>query len=1219
MGKINNRNSMVSTRRRLIKASSGVGVKKSRSPAKVSLPPPPPPPQSLVVDEDSGFGGDQSLDSESSVLSTLGPSGAGVASLPSVLPSLAMVPQAKLLLVSLLQGAGGVQGTGTSQKTSGNIAVGAFPPTTQASVSNGTNQTGNTHGAVMSSGADKEGQSSQSVRPLLAAASLSLQGATGTDVLSELPAASTNSPSNYPSEPVAFGNTGHKVVENKFSICDKNLHVDLGGEEAQELPASRGTTKTHSVPPLISFRDVSLLSSLNPFQGSRGTCGASLLCVDGTPQPCGRSNKILKSNVPHTSPPLTSQLSPTSSDGTIELKLITQPEEQHRARYQTEGSRGAVKDRTGLGHPTVKLCGYNKPTVVQVFVGSDTGRTGPHMFYQVCRVSGKNSTPCKERRLDGTALIEASLDPETNMIMSCDCVGILKERNVDVEHRFKAAVSRGRKKSTKCRLVFRTFVTLTNGTRETLQVVSQPIACTQPPGVPEICRKSLTKCSLAGGEEMFILGKNFLKDTVVIFHQNGTKSQPIWEEKVSPDKETLQSIHLIVTVPKYYDQSITEEVTVDVIVSSGGKTSECHSLTYVPLVTKRELPIIETQEDNPLPKGVSPCALQLNRHYAETGTLPTHLSETTAAPVLATSDMSAPRVPTTQAVVPPLRVSHLMLNSASSKKTNCHAQRYTSRIPKTSLHGRSPTPSTRSRLTEVSVSSVSDSGSVVTEKRQERQGKVQGVQGTVSLESLVEMLKVVQKFPADSNIHTSVLQLVEELVKSMKKNISSPCKTEIEEELVSKQDKHHRTSSETMDSDVLTSEVSGSCGQQSNKTQKLASHSASPVSQGTLTSNNPSSNVTLPIATTVSLLPLTLFSAMPSTVSSGSRVARVAPINPVAPTTVVSSPGLTRTVRLFVGEASNFLQEPPVKKQREGVLPMDYQLLRNNRFEQGSLVSSNFPDTVVTQSRASTTLNPVTPLLPSKVVSNQCSSDGSLNASSPTMETETCRLDLSTSEEVMNASSQHINETQVDSPPPLTVYQPISQSVMHNIGQATTQQNVQSINVNQRVTQTTCLDTARQTSQTISQLPTPPDGQIINQHASQQNMTVHTSLPVSVSDPLLSQSTRLCPLLTNRVIVTSTTTSQVAMLPSTPLTSSLTRSDPLLSQSSPVAPIHIDANTPAPVARNEPVNTRARGDPLMAPNPTATQVSMQNEVTSAINLSETELLNYFDPNCFDNV
>lgn len=38
-----------------------------------------------------------------------------------------------------------------------------------------------------------------------------------------------------------------------------------------------------------------------------------------------------------------------------ELKILKQPEEQHRARYLTEGSRGTVKDKTGQGHPTVKV------------------------------------------------------------------------------------------------------------------------------------------------------------------------------------------------------------------------------------------------------------------------------------------------------------------------------------------------------------------------------------------------------------------------------------------------------------------------------------------------------------------------------------------------------------------------------------------------------------------------------------------------------------------------------------------------------------------------------------------------------------------------------------------------------------------------------------------------------------------------------------------------
>lgn len=38
-----------------------------------------------------------------------------------------------------------------------------------------------------------------------------------------------------------------------------------------------------------------------------------------------------------------------------ELKILVQPETQHRARYLTEGSRGSVKDRDQQGFPTVKV------------------------------------------------------------------------------------------------------------------------------------------------------------------------------------------------------------------------------------------------------------------------------------------------------------------------------------------------------------------------------------------------------------------------------------------------------------------------------------------------------------------------------------------------------------------------------------------------------------------------------------------------------------------------------------------------------------------------------------------------------------------------------------------------------------------------------------------------------------------------------------------------
>ena len=131
------------------------------------------------------------------------------------------------------------------------------------------------------------------------------------------------------------------------------------------------------------------------------------------------------------------QWNATTSDGQITFKIVSQPEIQHRARYQTEGSRGAIKDRAGTGFPTLRLEGYCRPTKIQIFIGNDLGKVTPHMFYQVCRVTGKNSNPCGEKKLDGTDVIELSFEPHLgNMTIVCDCVGILKERFADVEARF---------------------------------------------------------------------------------------------------------------------------------------------------------------------------------------------------------------------------------------------------------------------------------------------------------------------------------------------------------------------------------------------------------------------------------------------------------------------------------------------------------------------------------------------------------------------------------------------------------------------------------------------------------------------------------------------------------------------------------------------------------------------------------------------------------------
>lgn len=81
------------------------------------------------------------------------------------------------------------------------------------------------------------------------------------------------------------------------------------------------------------------------------------------------------------------------------------------------------------------------------------------------------------------------------------------------------------------------------------------VVIAQPPGIPEICKKSLTTCAAAGGIELFILGKNFLKDTKVVFQQHSSydsqveRSEVLWEETVSPDKEYLQQVCKNISVP----------------------------------------------------------------------------------------------------------------------------------------------------------------------------------------------------------------------------------------------------------------------------------------------------------------------------------------------------------------------------------------------------------------------------------------------------------------------------------------------------------------------------------------------------------------------------------------------------------------------------------------------------------------------------------------------
>jgi len=321
------------------------------------------------------------------------------------------------------------------------------------------------------------------------------------------------------------------------------------------------------------------------------------------------------------------QWNATTSDGQITFKIVSQPEIQHRARYQTEGSRGAIKDRAGTGFPTLRLEGYCRPTKIQIFIGNDLGKVTPHMFYQVCRVTGKNSNPCGEKKLDGTDVIELSFEPHLgNMTIVCDCVGILKERFADVEARFPKLKTwkNVKKKSTKCRLVFRTVVENSRGEPETLQVVSDVINCTQLPGTPEILKMSSSGCTVEGGEELWIIGKNFLKDTKVIFsHSVVGKMEPLWTKFTEPDQDLFHQTHLITKIPAFYNTDIQEEVDVTVHIKCGDKLSDPAPFTYRPKPLQFTYSHASSglTSESILPRGVAAPAVAIAQQFAQTGSV----------------------------------------------------------------------------------------------------------------------------------------------------------------------------------------------------------------------------------------------------------------------------------------------------------------------------------------------------------------------------------------------------------------------------------------------------------------------------------------------------------------------------------------------------------------------------------------------------------------------
>ncbi|XP_037311018.2 nuclear factor of activated T-cells, cytoplasmic 1-like [Pungitius pungitius] len=287
-----------------------------------------------------------------------------------------------------------------------------------------------------------------------------------------------------------------------------------------------------------------------------------------------------------------------SCSGPYSLQIEVQPKSHHRAHYETEGSRGAVKALCG-SHPVVQLYGYmeSEPLTLQLFIGTADDRLlRPHAFYQVHRITGKTvSTASHEVMQSNTKVLEIPLLPENNMRAIIDCAGILKLRNSDIELR-KGETDIGRK-NTRVRLVFRVHINQPNGRTLSLQAASNPIECSQRSAqeLPLVEKQSVDSYLATGGKMMLLSGLNFLPDSKVVFVEKAQDGHHLWETEAKVDRDSVKNSTVVVEIPPYRNQKISSPVQVNFYVCNGKrKRSQYQRFTYLP----PHAPIIKTEPND---------------------------------------------------------------------------------------------------------------------------------------------------------------------------------------------------------------------------------------------------------------------------------------------------------------------------------------------------------------------------------------------------------------------------------------------------------------------------------------------------------------------------------------------------------------------------------------------------------------------------------------------
>ncbi|XP_044176436.1 nuclear factor of activated T-cells, cytoplasmic 4-like isoform X4 [Acropora millepora] len=436
------------------------------------------------------------------------------------------------------------------------------------------------------------------------------------------------SPLNSLNEALESGN-GRK--RNRRSSCKQTSHVSSVLAELNKLlvqtSMSATSTSMGTSLPLQSHPVVTGLDPLACIQTTATTTKASLSCpmsVQSTGQvdafvqsvPISSSSQMVGSVTSakmSISPPVASQSKTRSKQARNSRKLdepkiviIEEPEENYRARYESEGCRGPIHGSQENTFPTVKVTGYSDAIWITVHLTTSGGI--PH--YHSIHGPGSTKVPCKETTLEGgVPAVQVMVGPDSNMTAVLDSLSIRRLRNWegDRELRKRGIDPRTWKKERKeARLLFQAEIPEQEGRPATkLLCKSKVFQCSSsgPPGNPEIWWASISEGSANGGDELGLIGKKFQSGFKVRFFS--VNASETWESFAEVDKSKSHQGAAVVLTPAYCDTQITSPITVNVEVVFGNgrdsKSSEPIEFTYKPS------PKLQVQEVEMLPNLPDPA------------------------------------------------------------------------------------------------------------------------------------------------------------------------------------------------------------------------------------------------------------------------------------------------------------------------------------------------------------------------------------------------------------------------------------------------------------------------------------------------------------------------------------------------------------------------------------------------------------------------------------